>query len=149
MTADGGLFQAPAAPPATPRLRIDPGSTPRRLSLAIVRAALAWVGAGAALVVLYNVATMMLPLVIGGVIDAVVTPAAGGARAGDLVGTMVWWGSAVVGLYVLMNLTYRFGGRVGWYGLQRTEYELSQAVAARILDPRGFGDRSRMPGELL
>ncbi|MFE3021078.1 ABC transporter transmembrane domain-containing protein [Streptomyces sp. NPDC059256] len=143
-----GLFEAGSAP-REPRLRIDPAWSPARLSRAIIRSAWAWVFPGALLLVVFNVATMLLPVVIGQFVDTVITPAAAGADFGSISSALAGWLAALVGLYIVINLGYRFGGRLGWFGVQRAQFELSQSVLGRILDERGTAGAARAPGGLL
>lgn len=143
-----GLFEAPVAPPA-PRLRLDAARSPLRLSRAIVAAALPWTLPGALLLVLFHFAGMLLPVAIGALVDRVAAPLAGGAAWATVAAAAVWSLAAVAGLYAVMNLGYRFGGRLGWYGVQRCQHELSEAIVGRLLHPRGMAGPERAPGELL
>lgn len=144
-----GFFEAPAAPAPEPRLRIDPQWTPWQLSRAVIRACRAWVLPASVLLVLYNIAQMLLPVVIGRIVDRVITPLAAGTSYAALTMTALAWLLALIGLYIAMNLSYRFGGRLGWFGVQRSQFELSQAVLARTLHERGMAGGARAPGELL
>jgi putative ABC transport system ATP-binding protein len=143
-----GLFEAGAAP-LEPRLRIDPAWSPARLSSAIIRSAWAWVLPGALLLVVFNAAAMLLPVVIGQFVDTVITPAAAGAGFDAIKPALAGWLAALVGLYAVINFGYRFGGRLGWFGVQRAQFELSQRVLGRILDERGTAGAARAPGGLL
>lgn len=143
-----GAFEAPSSPPEN-KLRIDPTWTPRQLSIALVRRCWPWVLSGALLLILFNIASMLLPVVVGQTVDAVITPLSSGTSLTDLRGAVALWASVLVGLYALMNLGYRFGGRLGWYGVQRSQFELSQTALARVLDPRGIAGPQRSPGNLL
>ncbi|MEU5401424.1 ABC transporter ATP-binding protein [Streptomyces sp. NPDC005963] len=143
-----GLFEAGDAP-REPRLRIDPTWSSARLSRAIIRSAGAWVFPGALLLVLFNIAAMLLPVVIGQFVDTVIAPAAAGAGFDTIRSALAGWLAALVGVYVVINLGYRFGGRLGWFGVQRAQFELSQSVLGRILDERGTAGPARAPGQLL
>lgn len=143
-----GLFEAPTEAPAS-RLRIDPVWSPRRLSWALVARSWPWVLSGSLLQIVYNVARMLTPTVIGGFVGAVVVPLAAGAAFANATGALVLWGSVFVGLYGAVNLGYRFGGRLGWYGMQSSQYELAQAIIARVLDRRGMTADAPAPGRLL
>lgn len=144
-----GAFEAPSAPPAEPKLQVDPSWSARQLSGALVRGVWPWVAAGSALLIVYGAAGMLLPVVVGGLVDAVLAPLSAGTGLSELLGTLVLWAGLLAGLYILINLTYRFGGRLGWYGVQRSQYELSQAVLGRVLDPRGTAGPPQAPGRLL
>lgn len=143
-----GAFEAPSSPPPN-ELRIDPKWTPRQLSVALIRRCWPWVLSGSLLLMCFNVAGMLLPVVVGRLVDAVIAPLGSGVALEELRGVLALWASVLVGLYALMNLGYRFGGRLGWYGVQRSQFELSQTVLARVLDPKGMGGAPRPPGSLL
>lgn len=133
-----GAFEAPSSPPPN-ELWIDPKWTPRQLSVALIRRCWPWVLSGSLLLMCFNVAGMLLPVVVGRLVDAVIAPLGSGVALEELRGVLALWASVLVGLYALMNLGYRFGGRLGWYGVQRSQFELSQTVLARVLDPKGMG----------
>lgn len=143
-----GLADPPTVPAVTPRLRVDLSWSPGRLATAIIGSVWGYALAGAGLRLVFNVAAVLLPVAIGGLIDAVVVPAATGVIFEGLWGALVIWAGALIGLYVLMNLGFRFGGRLGWFGVQRAQHELSQVVIGRMLDVRGL-DGSLPPGRLL
>lgn len=145
--ASWGLFEAPASPGPT-RLTIVPDGTPRQLTAAILVAYWPWVLAGSLLLMAYNVASMILPAAVGRIVDAVVAPAAA-ADLGDLRSPLLLSAGVVVGLYTIMNVGFRFGGRLGWNAVQRVQYDLSQAVLRRALDPRGTAAGGAPPGGLL
>lgn len=115
----------------------------------ILRASWPWVFSGAVLVMVFNAATMLVPVVIGAFIDEVIAPAVAGVEFASILSVMLRWAAALLGLYVAINLSWRFGGRLGWYGVQRTQHELTMALLARQLDVRGSGTRERTPGESL
>ncbi|MGP5484637.1 ABC transporter transmembrane domain-containing protein [Brachybacterium alimentarium] len=144
-----GFFEPPVAPPTTDRLRIDPSWSAARLSGSIIRGVWPWIAAGSVLLIVHGIAGMLLPVVIGMLVDKVVAPSAAGVGFASVTGPLVWWGLALVGVYLVVNLSYRFGGRLGWFGVQRSQFELSQAVLSRVLDPRGMVGAARAPGGLL
>ncbi|WP_018658422.1 ABC transporter transmembrane domain-containing protein [Actinomadura flavalba] len=144
-----GRFEAPAVPDDEPRLRVDPSWSPARLTRAIIASVWRYVLAGASLRTLFNVTSVLLPVAVGKLIDTVIAPAVGGASAGDVAGPLAVWTSALIALYALMNLGFRFGGRLGWYGVQRAQFELSQHTLKRVLDERDLGTAAHPPGRLL
>lgn len=144
-----GFFQAPAVPPARARLRVDPQWSPARLTWAIISSVWPYALTGALLRATFNIASVLLPVVVGALVDAVMLPATQGADLDELAVPLMTWGGLLVGLYVLTHVGYRFGGRLGWYGVQRSQYELSQQALDRVLDPRGFRGVSHAPGRLL
>ncbi|GAA4208587.1 ABC transporter ATP-binding protein [Streptosporangium oxazolinicum] len=144
-----GRFEAPAVPDDEPRLRVDPAWSPARLTRAIIASAWRYVLAGACLRTLYNVTSVLLPVTVGKLIDDVVAPATRGASAQEIAWPLAGWTGALIGLYALMNLGFRFGGRLGWYGVQRAQFELSQHTLRRVLDERDLGAAAHPPGRLL
>jgi putative ABC transport system ATP-binding protein len=144
-----GRFEAPAVPDDEMRLRVDPSWSPFRLTRAIIGSVWPYAVGGACLRTLFNVTSVLVPVAIGAIVDEVVTPAAGGASAQDVAWPLATWTGVLVGLYVLMNIGFRFGGRIGWYGVQRAHYELSQHILRRVLDERDLGAASHPPGRLL
>lgn len=144
-----GFFEAPATPPEQPRLRVDPQMSPARLSRAVIASA-GWLAAvGSALLIVFNVAGVALPVVIGRFVDAVISPVVDGASLSSVSGALFGWLGVLVGLYLVLNLTFRFGGRMGWLGVQRAQYELSTRVLERVLDEQGAAGPRRPPGALL
>ncbi|GGA67187.1 hypothetical protein GCM10011490_17200 [Pseudoclavibacter endophyticus] len=144
-----GLFEAPADPPAGRRLRLDPTWSPARMSREIIRREWRLVLAGSLLLVSYNVAMMLVPVVVGSVVDTVVQPLAEGIPVSDLLPLLAWWCAAVLGLYLVINFGYRFGGRLGWLAVQRSQFEVAQRVLERVLDERGIAGPPRASGGLL
>lgn len=142
-------FEAPEQPPAAPRLRIRPGLTATGLGLAIIRSAGWYAFAGSLLLVCYNVAAMLQPVVIGRTIDRGIGPVVAGEPWRDAVGGFLGWGGVIVALFVVMNLGFRFGGRLGWYAVQRARYELSDRVLSRVLDTHGVTGPGLLPGSVL
>ncbi|QOC94754.1 ABC transporter transmembrane domain-containing protein [Micromonospora craniellae] len=144
-----GRFEGPAVPDDRMRLRIDPSWSPFRLTRAIIGSVWPYAVGGACLRTLFNVTSVLVPVAVGALVDDVVTPAAGGASASDIAWPLTSWTSALIGLYVLMNIGFRFGGRIGWYGVQRAHHELSQHTLKRVLDERDLGASAHPPGRLL
>ncbi|GLY15082.1 multidrug ABC transporter ATP-binding protein [Kineosporia sp. NBRC 101677] len=144
-----GLFEAPERPDAEPSLQVDPTWSPTRLQIAIIASVWKYALTGFGLLTVFNVANVLLPVAVGRLIDAVVAPLAGGARFDQVSGALTTWAAAIVGTYVLINVGYRLGGRAGWYGVQRAQFELSQLTLSRLLDERDLGASSQPPGRLL
>lgn len=143
-----GLFEAPPEPAREPLLHVEPGWSPLRLSGAVLASAWPWWLAGSLLLIIFNSASMMLSVAIGGMIDSAIAPAAQGASLIEITGSLVLWSLALAGLYAAMNVSWRFGGRLGWFGVQRAQYEMSQCVLGRVLDERGMA-HTAPPGALL
>lgn len=143
------FFEAPESPPESAVIRVSDSLTPRQLGFAIIRSAGWFAISGSLLLICFNAANMLMPVVLGRAVDEGIAPLTNGTDWRAVAPDFGLWAGVIAGLYVLMNLSFRFGGRLGWYGVQRAQYDLAAKILDRILDPRGFGDRSRMPGELL
>lgn len=144
-----GAFEAPAEPPHRATLEINPSWSAARLSWALIRGVWPWAISGAALLIVFNTAAMLLPAAIGSLVDEAVLPAADGSTLPEVWHPLALWSGALIALYACMNLGYRFGGRLGWYGVQRSQFMLSQAVISRVLDARGMAGPTSAPGRLL
>ncbi|MGB7237078.1 MAG: ABC transporter ATP-binding protein [Rhodococcus sp. (in: high G+C Gram-positive bacteria)] len=142
------FFDIPDTPPER-RIIIRESMSPMGLAASIVRSAGWHAALGCLLLVLYNTAITLVPLALGAAIDQGIGPVTTGTPAGDAIGDFLRWIAVIAGLYVVINLTYRFGGRIGWYAVQRAKYELSARVVERILDVRGTAGGPQLPGRLL
>lgn len=145
---DWGQGQAPDNP-TPPRILFDPNWTPRQLSFALIRANAKRLSAASLLLMTFGICNMLMPTVVGRVVDDVATPAFDGVRFADFSYDLYLWFGALAGLYVVMHFGFQIGSRTGWLAVQRSQYELSQAVIERVLSPRGFAGAQRAPGQLL
>ncbi len=142
------FFDVPADPPA-PRIGLRAGMSPLRLALAIIRSGGAIAAVGCLLLILFNTASTLIPLALGAAIDRGIGPVTTGTSTRDALSGFLAWAGVIAGLYVIINLTYRFGGRMGWLCVQRAQYELSARVVERVLDVRGTEGPPQLPGRLL
>ncbi|WP_313547769.1 ABC transporter ATP-binding protein [Corynebacterium sp.] len=145
---DWGLGQAPDNP-TPPRILFDPIWTPRQLSFALIRANAKRLSAASLLLITFGICNMLMPAVVGRVVGDVATPAFDGVSFEDFSADLYLWLGALAVLYVVMHFGFQIGGRTGWLAVQRSQYELSQAVIERILSSRGFAGAQRAPGQLL
>lgn len=120
-----------------------------QLARAIIRSGGWYTAVGCVLLVLFNTASTVLPLALGAAIDRGIAPLTAGTPADEALGGFLRWAAIIAALYLTINLTYRFGGRMGWHSVQRAHYELSARVLERILDPRGTAGPPQLPGRLL
>lgn len=141
-----GFLSAAGPPPRDQRFRIDPSQGSADVLRGILRAAAPWAGGGAVMLALAGVCQVFVPVAVGHAIDTVITPALDGASRDDVVREFVRSAAIILALYATMIAMQRFGGRVGWYGMQRAQHELSQQLLASALadDRAGF-----LPGERL
>ena len=82
----------------------------------------------------------MVPVLIGVTIDR-------GVATGD-VGAFVAWAAALVGLFVVLSYSYRFGARIGMRAIETEVHELRVEIAEHALDARGVRS-DRLSGETL
>lgn len=141
-------FDVPDEPPAS-RIRIREGMSSLQLGLAIIRSGGWYAAVGCLLHTLYNVASTLMPLALGAAIDRGIAPLTAGTAGRDAIGEFAKWLAVIAGLFLAINATYRFGGRMGWHAVQRAHYELSSRLVERILDPRGFAGSPPLPGRML
>lgn len=141
--ADAPLYPTPS------RVVIDPHWTPRQMSIAMIRANGTRLAAASILLMGFGMANMLMPTVVGRIVDDVATPAFDGASFASIQRPLFVWFGALVLLYIIMHLGFRIGSRTGWMAVQRSQYEMSQAVITRVLSPRGFEGPQRAPGQLL
>lgn len=141
--------KAPPTPPKHHLIDVDVFGGPQRLGLAIIRSGGWYAAAGAVLQISYNVANMLIPLALGRAVADGIGPVVAGTRWGAALGDFLTWITVIASLYLVTNLTHRFGGRLGWYAMRRAQFELSDRVMERILDRRGLTGPARLPGSLL
>ena len=70
----------------------------------------------------------MVPVLIGVTIDRGVATHDGGA--------FVAWSAALVGLFVVLSYSYRFGARIGMRAIETAIHELRVEIAEHALDAR-------------
>lgn len=82
----------------------------------------------------------LVPVVIGVIIDRAVA-------TGDL-GELAVWGAVLVGLFVVLSYSYRYGSRLGVAALQLEMHQLRVEVSEHVLGPGG-ARTGLLPGETL
>jgi len=126
---------------APPVLDAGPApTTPGALLRRTVRRHARTLAGASALVTVWQVAELMVPVLIGVVIDrAVVT--------GDGWQMLLW--AAVFALhFVVLSLSYRFGARMGNRALHTESHALRTEVSAHVLSGRG-ARADRLPGDVV
>lgn len=88
----------------------------------------------------WQLSEAMVPVLIGVTIDR-------GVATGD-VGAFVVWAAALVGLFVVLSYSYRFGARVGMRAIETEVHQLRVEIAEHALDARGVRT-DRLAGEML
>ncbi|WP_121253436.1 ABC transporter transmembrane domain-containing protein [Nocardioides ferulae] len=98
------------------------------------------VAGSAALVTVWQIAELMVPVLIGVVIER-------GVVTGE-VDQMLLWGGVLALHFVVLSYSYRFGARWGFRALQAESHALRTEVSAHMLSPRGARP-DRLPGDVL
>ncbi len=97
--------------------------------------------AASGLAVTNQASEVLVPVVVGVVVDrALVT--------GDR-GALARWVVVLLALYLVQSLSDRFGTRRTHYGAVLVEQDLRLAVLRRIVAPAGGAEQGRLPGELV
>ncbi|MEE2032591.1 ABC transporter ATP-binding protein [Rhodococcus chondri] len=135
------LFDPPPISPATPEIRVDEATTPRRFTVRTILAARKWTIPAAGLVSVHQMCEALVPVVMGLAIDRAIATRDAGA---------LWmWLLALAALFAVLTVSARFGGRIGQFGMLAVQHRLRSRVTDRILDVRGIGGPPRPPGVVL
>ncbi|NPC96491.1 ABC transporter ATP-binding protein [Nocardioides sp. zg-DK7169] len=127
-------------PPPAPDLTAAPPATAGALLRRTVRRHARSLAGASALVTVWQVAELMVPVLIGVVIDrAVVT--------GDVAQMLLWAGVFALH-FVVLSLSYRFGARMGNRALHTESHALRTEVSAHVLSGRGARS-DRLPGDVV
>lgn len=134
------LLQAPERPRIADPVVVDDAPTPAQFTWRVILGAKKFTLPGGGLLILSNIAAAALPVIAGTAVDR-------GIAAGDLGQLLLW--TIVLALDVgVMSLTFRFGSRMGFFGMQTVQHRLRMQVTERLLHPAGMKDR-RLGGALL
>ena len=123
-----GFLRLPEEPLASDDIRVDESTTPRQLILRSMFAVNRLTVPATALMVVQQASQAAVPIVIGLAIDRAVAPYDGGS--------LVWWLAALVGVYVVLAISYRLAYRLEILAMQVVCYQLRLKVARAVLDPR-------------
>ncbi|MBL7495861.1 ABC transporter transmembrane domain-containing protein [Frankia nepalensis] len=82
-----------------------------------------------------------VPIVIGVIIDRAVANGDGGALLG--------WLAVLLGVFVVLSLSYRFAARLGEAASEHAAHELRLRLTDRVLSPAGGAAAGRLAGELV
>lgn len=134
------LLQAPERPRIANPVVVDDDPTPAQFTWRVILGAKKFTLPGGGLLILSNIAAAALPVIAGAAVDR-------GIAAGNLGQLLLW--TVLMALDVgLMSLTFRFGSRMGFFGMQTVQHRLRMQVTERLLHPAGMKDR-RLGGALL
>ncbi|MDO4258908.1 MAG: ABC transporter ATP-binding protein [Actinomycetaceae bacterium] len=141
-----GFFDPAPSPPQRHRFILNPDASANALLRDILRSAAPYSLIGMLLVMTSNLGITFIPVLLGHIVDAVLTPLVLGVSISDTWPALAWALAGLSALYMVIVVATRLGGRIGWYGMQRTQHEISQQLTGRALE-RGNADR--LPGELV
>jgi ABC-type multidrug transport system fused ATPase/permease subunit len=133
------LLQAPDEPPGIPAVRVDDAS-PRRFALRVLFAAKRFTFPAALLLVGHMAGEALVPVIVGIVIDRAIATS-------DLT-QLLWWLGALAIDFLFLSFAFRFGSRIGLYGMQQVQHRLRSQVADRLLHPAGV-DHGQQDGAAL
>ncbi|WP_143695048.1 ABC transporter ATP-binding protein [Williamsia sp. 1135] len=134
-------FAAGEHPSAVKAIEVDEHTTPRKMVMRTIFAKPRLTLPAAALMIGHQVGEAMVPVVMGVAIDRAVA-------TGDT-GSLLVWLLVLAVVFAALSLSFRFGLRIGFLGMNTIQHHLRTMVTDRILDPRGIGGASRSPGMLL
>ncbi len=135
------FFVAPATPLRTRGIEIFESTTPRELTLRTMFAAKKYTVPAGILLIVHQLCAALVPVVMGLAIDRAIS-------TGDS-GQLVLWVAVLAVVYALVSITFRFGSRIGFLGMQSIQHQVRTKITDRILDARGMGGPARQPGMLL
>ncbi|TDB92306.1 ABC transporter ATP-binding protein [Actinomadura sp. 7K534] len=96
---------------------------------------------GAVLAAGHQAGEVLVPVVIGVVIDKAILP-------GDA-GALVRWIAVLGAVFAGLSYSYRFSFRLAERAAEQAAHELRLELTRRTLDPRGGAETGRLPGELV
>ena len=112
-----GFLRLPEEPLASDDIRVDESTTPRQLILRSMFAVNRLTVPATALMVVQQASQAAVPIVIGLAIDRAVAPYDGGS--------LVWWLAALVGVYVVLAISYRLAFRLEILAMHAATWELT------------------------
>lgn len=134
-------FNASAEPASLAPIVADGATTPRKMMLRTIFGMPRLTVPAAILMIGHQVGEALVPVVMGVAIDRAVST---GNR-----GSLIAWLLVLAVVFVSLSLTFRFGIRIGFLGVNTVQHHLRTMVTDRILDPKGMAGAARSPGMLL
>ncbi|MDJ0392574.1 ABC transporter ATP-binding protein [Rhodococcus sp. G-MC3] len=135
------LFDAPAEPLAIDDITVTATTTPRQLTLRTMFAAKKYTVPAGMLLIAHQLGAALIPVIMGQAIDRAI-------GTGDPKQLVLWTALLAVD-YAFVSFTFRFGGRIGFLGMNAIAHKVRTKITNRILDPEGMGGPARQPGMLL
>ncbi|MCZ4076749.1 ABC transporter ATP-binding protein [Rhodococcus sp. H36-A4] len=135
------FFDAPVTPLPTTDISITSSTTPRQLTLRTMFAAKKYTIPAGVLMIVHQLCAALVPVIMGLAIDRAIS-----ARDPR---QMVLWIAVLALDYAFVSFTFRFGGRIGFLGMNSIAHQVRTKITDRILDARGMAGPARQPGMLL
>lgn len=127
------FFQAPERPRVADPVTYDDAPSASRFTWRVILGAKKFTIPGGLLLIISNIAGAGLPVIAGAAVDR-------GIAAGDLSQLALWTLLLVLDIAV-MSVTFRFGSRMGFFGMQTVQHRLRMQVTERLLHPSGMAGR--------
>lgn len=135
------FFEAAGEPPPHRPLAVAADVSPQRFTWRVIFAAKKYTVPAALLTVLHQVGEALVPVIMGLAIDR--------ALATGSVTSLLWW-VLVLGVdFALLSFAFRFGSRIGLFGMQEVQHRLRMVVSDRLLHPSGTAGPASLPGTSL
>ncbi|MFT4229040.1 MAG: ABC transporter transmembrane domain-containing protein, partial [Microbacterium sp.] len=122
------LLQAPAEERLSAPLR-HRGASAARFAVRVVFAARRFTIPAGLLLALSMVGEALVAVIVGAAIDQCFA-------TGD-VGRLLWWLAVLAADFAAFSFAFRFGSRLGLYGMQQVQHRLRTTVTDRLLHPAG------------
>lgn len=134
-------FDAPAEPLRTNDISVDPTTTPRQLTVRTMFAAKKYTVPAGLLLIAHQLGAALIPVIMGVAIDRAIS-----TRDPQ---QLILWTAVLAVDYAFVSFTFRFGGRIGFLGMNAIQHHVRTKITDRILDARGMAGPARQPGMLL
>lgn len=122
------FFEAPAEPRLAAPLRVE-GARPAGFALRVLLGAKRFTLPAALLLIAHMIGEALVPVIVGLAIDRAIA-------TGDA-GQLLFWLAVLGADFLLLSFAYRFGSRIGLYGMQQVQHRLRTQVTDRLLHPAG------------
>lgn len=122
------FFQAPPEPRSSAPIRYDDAG-PARFTLRVIFGATRFTLPAGGLLILSQVGEALVPVIVGLAIDEAIA-------TGDPV-RLAWWLVVLAVDFAVLSFAFRFGSRMGLYGMQTVQHRLRMTVTDRLLHPAG------------
>lgn len=135
------LFDAPAEPLRTGDIAVTSATTPRQLTVRTMFSAKKYTVPAGVLLVAHQLGAALIPVIMGLAIDRAIS-----ARDPR---QLILWTAVLAVDYAFVSFTFRFGGRIGFLGMNAVQHRVRTQITDRILHAEGMAGPDRQPGLLL